>query len=136
MTKAGRVEASAVMTSFRAGQVPIAIRIEVKTGPLETSADPLADGGRVLADAAGKHHRLRTAHGAEKSANVFPHAVTEYIDGSADAVILVKGDFVLENAHIVGQPGDAEQTGLGVDIASTYPRESPSLVEIRFTMTG
>ena len=91
----------------------------------DASADPLADLGRVLADAGGEHERVDPAEDRGQRADLLRRAVDEVVHGQA-GLRLAAAEQV---AHVVADAGNPEQPGLLVeDVLDLLDRE-PELLE-------
>src|SRR5216110_3061339 len=122
--------------AFQSDRLLVSVVIQPQTRPFEPVADAGADFWRVFSDPSGENNRVRTPHACEECSNVFSCAIAKDLDCKAHPAVVMLRLFLQQYAHVVGQPGDAEQSGLGVSSASVSPAHRPSLVAIRLTIAG
>lgn len=85
--------------------------VELDAEPGRVAANAFADGGRVLADAAGEHDRVQTAQRGGQRSEFAADAVADEIDGQLRPRIVRRE----KRAHVAGKPGHAEQPRLVIE---------------------
>src|SRR5262249_23194377 len=103
-----------VEPALRTRQCRVLRSIDLEAEPLETVANALPNGGRSLADAAGKNDRVRAIHGREVGPDVLLHAIAEQVDRQTRATVAVFRLLLEQLAHVSRQARDAEEPGLFV----------------------
>jgi len=83
---------------------------------------------RIFTDAAGKNERIGSTQHCQIGADILFDAMAENIDRQLGAAILMLALFVQQIAHIVGQTGNAEQTGLLVEQRIDFAERHPLFV--------
>ena len=87
--------------------------VDIDAEEAELLADGFADIGAVLANAGGEDDGIDVAEDHRVGADVLDDAIDEDVHG-ADAGGIVFGDAVFDDAAVVGDAGEAEETGLFV----------------------
>ena len=68
----------------------------------------------MFANSASEYYCIGPAHRSQKRADILPRPIAKDLDSQAHAAVIVLLQFLFQDLHVIGQAGDAEQSGLRV----------------------
>ncbi len=89
----------------------VLLGVQLQAQELQALHDPGAEGGGVLADAAGEDQRVQAAHGGGTGADALGDLVAEDVDSQLGALVAL-GSGGLQVTEVGGHAGDAQHAGL------------------------